>query len=49
MRHKMNPILFPSMFIFLNILSCIVYATNGDWRKAIYWASAAVLTASVTF
>jgi len=25
------------------------YGCNGDWRKLIYWLSAAVLTASVTF
>lgn len=26
-----------------------VYALHHDWRQAIYWAAAAVITASVTY
>ena len=29
--------------------ACLGYACVGDTRRALYWGSAAVLTASVTF
>jgi hypothetical protein len=32
----------------LAALACLGYLTAGDFRKAIYWGAAAVLTASVT-
>ena len=31
------------------IAAAIGYAFAGDWRRVIYWVSAAVLTSSVTF
>lgn len=40
---------FPTLLIVLDILAAIAYATHGDTRKTIYWLSAAILTASVTF
>ena len=45
----MNDKLFPSILIILDVISAIVYLTNGDLRKTIYWIAAAILTASVTF
>lgn len=41
--------IFPSMLIGLNLSAALVYAVHGDLRHCIYWAAAAVLTASVTF
>ena len=41
--------IFPTVLMSLDILSGAVCAWNGDWRKAIYWLAAAVLTASVTY
>lgn len=35
--------------IFISLLACLGYALAGDYRRAIYWGSAAVLTSSVTF
>jgi len=45
----MNPKVFPSVLIVLDVAAAVVYAAGGDWRKAVYWISAAVLTASVTY
>jgi len=41
--------IFPSILIALDLCAGAVYACHSDWRHAIYWISAAVLTASVTF
>jgi hypothetical protein len=41
--------LFPTTMIVLDIFASIVYFHYGDYRKGIYWLSAAILTASVTF
>lgn len=41
--------LFPSALIALDLAAGIVYLTGGDWKRAIYWAAAAILTATVTF
>nr|DAE42249.1 MAG TPA: hypothetical protein [Caudoviricetes sp.] len=42
--------LFPSILITLDVLAAFTYAVqDGDWRHFIYWISAAILTASVTF
>lgn len=40
---------FPAVLIVLDVAAGIVYACHGDWRRLIYWLSAAVLTATVTF
>lgn len=40
--------LLPAMQIALSIGSSAVYLCEGDVRRAVYWAAAAVLTASVT-
>lgn len=41
----MNPKIYPSVLIVLGV----VYAVAGNWRLAIYWFAAAVLTATVTY
>lgn len=35
--------------IIIAVGACLGYAWIGDVRRAIYWGSAALLTASVTF
>lgn len=45
----MNPKIFPSVLIALDVAAAVVYAEAGDWRRAIYWFAAAVLTATVTY
>lgn len=42
---------FPTLIMILNILSAAGYALHGwhEWRKIIYWLSAAVLTFTVTY
>lgn len=42
---------FPTMLIVLDLFAAAGYAWHdlGDWRKIIYWISAAVLTACVTY
>ena len=39
----MKPWLFPLILIVLDVLAAGCYGCNGDWRKLIYWLSAAVL------
>lgn len=41
--------LFPSVLIALDVAASIVYFAATDWRRAIYWFAAAVLTTCVTF
>lgn len=35
--------------ICLSLGACIGYAFAGDLRKAVYWAAAAIIVATVTF
>jgi len=48
-RLKMNPKIFPTILIMLDLCASIVWFMNGDIRKAIYWTAAAILTMAVTF
>ena len=41
--------LFPALLIVLDLGAALAYAVEGDWRRAVYWTAAAVLTAVVTF
>lgn len=45
----MNPKTLPTIMILLSVASALVYAWNGDAKRAIYWFSAAMLTWSVTY
>lgn len=40
---------FPLCLIILDVAAAIVWACEGDWRKATYWIAAAILTTTVTF
>jgi uncharacterized membrane protein len=39
----------PVISMILAICSSVAYAFEGDWRRALYWAAAATLTATITF
>jgi len=39
---------FPGIIIILSAGASIFYAINGDLRRSVYWAAAAVLNLSVT-
>ena len=41
--------IFPLILITLDLAAAGVYAWHGDIRHTIYWTSAGVLTATVTF
>lgn len=41
--------LFPTILIVLDLGASIMWLVAGDWRRAIYWLAAAVLTATVTY
>jgi len=45
----MDPRLFPIALIILDLCAATGYLWHLDWRRAIYWTAAAILTASVTF
>jgi hypothetical protein len=44
-----NPKLFPTVLMLLDLGAAIVYIPLGDWKKVVYWLAAATLTASVTY
>jgi len=46
---KIPPLLFPIVLIALDFAASAVYFNVLDWRKAIYWLAAGVLTICVTF
>jgi hypothetical protein len=46
---QLNPKILPSILMAIQMLSCLVYLAQGDWRRALYWASATALIYSVTF
>lgn len=39
---------FPFLMLALSVASAVVYAFDGDWRRAGYWFSAAAITFFVT-
>ena len=41
--------IFPTVLIALDVLAALPYAWHCNWRMAIYWLSAATLTACVTY
>lgn len=45
----MDPRIFPTVLIALDICAAGVYATHGDVRKVVYWFAAAILTTTVTW
>ena len=45
----MSAKLFPTSRIVLDVCASLVYLSEGDLRRFVYWTSAAVLTATVTY
>ena len=45
---KPGPV-FAWILVALDVCAALGYALDRDWRMVIYWAAAAVLTASVTW
>jgi uncharacterized membrane protein YjjP (DUF1212 family) len=45
----MNEKIFPTVLMIVNIAAAVVYLVNGDWKRALYWFSACVLTFTVTY
>lgn len=41
--------IFPTVLMTLDFIAALVYLSDGDYRRFIYWCAAGVLTASVTF
>ena len=41
--------LFPTILIALDVCASLVYLSEGDLRRFVYWTSAAILTATVTY
>jgi hypothetical protein len=39
---------FPCILMALNVAASVSYGCSGDWKRAVYWIAAAVLTAMVT-
>lgn len=40
--------LFPTILIVLDVFAALAYVPSLDWRKVVYWASAAAITFFVT-
>ena len=45
----MNPKIFPTVLIVLDLLASIPYLCQGDIKHFVYWIAAGVLTYSVTW
>ena len=45
----MSAKIFPTILIALDVCASLVYLFAGDLRHFVYWTSAAVLTATVTY
>lgn len=45
----MSAKLFPTILIALDVCASLVYLSNGDLRRFVYWTACAVLTATVTY
>ena len=41
--------MLPTLLIIVDVGASVVCACDGDFRRAIYWFAAAVLTVCVTF
>lgn len=40
--------ILPGVIIAVSVGAALIYAMNGDWRRAVYWTAAAVLNLAVT-
>ena len=48
MSRELVVAIFPATLIVLDLAASFVYAFYWDWRRAVYWLAAAVLTLTVT-
>ena len=44
-----DPRFFPTILIVLDVCAAIAYGYAGNWRRAVYWMAAAILTTTVTW
>jgi hypothetical protein len=42
-------LVFPVVLLLCNLCAAAVYAAEGDYRRAAYWAASSVCIAAVTF
>jgi len=45
----MNPKIFPTILIVLDIAAALGYLPSGNYRMVIYWVAAATLTTTITW
>jgi hypothetical protein len=45
---RLSPSLFPYTLVVLDFLAALVYLTNGDIKRTVYWLAAMTLTITVT-
>lgn len=45
----MNPKIFPTILIVLDVCAALGYLSTGDWRRVVYWMAAGLLTYTVTW
>jgi len=41
--------LFPVMLLACNVGSAVIYATAGEWKRAVYWGASSLCIAAITF
>jgi len=41
--------IFPSVLILLSIGAALIYGSQGDYRRMLYWLAAAVLQGAITY
>ena len=46
---KLDPRFLPTVLIVIDVLAAIGYIPTGDWRRVVYWLTAAALTWTVTW
>jgi hypothetical protein len=46
---SIDPKVFPSILIALDVCAALAYVPAGDWRHVTYWLAAAILTTTVTW
>ena len=49
MEVKLDPRVFPTILLVLDIFASIPYGMTGNWRRCAYWLFAAGLTFVVTW
>ena len=42
-------LVFPAVLLVCNLGACVVSASRGDYRRAVYWFASAICVAAVSF